>query len=258
MKIVSWNVNSIRARHDIVTEWLDGHKPDLLCLQETKVKDEDFPQQAFADRGYNLYIHGQPAYNGVAFFAKAPVESLVYGMPGQHDDGQQKRFIAGTFGGVHVINIYAPNGQTPEAPAFAYKRDWYVTLNAYLEKAVKDYKHVLICGDFNIAPSDDDVHDPKKLLGTCGFHPEEHVWFGQVMGKGLTDVVRQHQPAGKLYSWWDYRQGALEKDRGMRIDHILTTPALAVHCTAAYVDKEPRLLEKPSDHAPVVAEFTLS
>ena len=257
MKIVSWNVNSIRARHDIVCDWLAGHQPDLLCLQETKVKNEDFPEEAFANLGYTLYIHGQPAYNGVAFFARGEVTDVVYGMPNQHDEGQQKRFLAGTFGGVNVVNIYAPNGQSPDAPAFGYKRQWYETLNVYLQDAVKKHEKLLICGDFNIAPSDDDVHDPKKLLGTCGFHPEEHAWLADVVDKGLVDVVRQHQPAGKLYSWWDYRQGAIDKDRGMRIDHILTTPTLAAQCTAAYVDKEPRLLDKPSDHAPVVGEFGL-
>jgi exodeoxyribonuclease-3 len=255
MKIVSWNVNSIRARHDHVRDWLAGHAPDLLCLQETKVRDEEFPLQTFGDMGYTCHIYGQPAYNGVAFFAKGEVQQLVYGLPGQHDDGQQKRFIAGTYNGVHVVNVYAPNGQSPAAPAFAYKRAWYQALTAYLQQAVKAHAHVLLCGDLNIAPAEDDVHDPAKLLGTCGYHPDEHVWLNSVMDTGLVDVVRQRHGAGKLFSWWDYRQGALERDRGMRIDHILTTPTLANRCAEAYVDKEPRLLEKPSDHAPVVAVF---
>lgn len=255
MKIASWNINSIRARQDAVTDWINQYAPDVLCLQETKVKNEQFPKEAFEELGYHLYIHGQPAYNGVAFFSKHEMKDVVYGMPNQHDDDQQKRFIAGTVDGVHIINIYAPNGQAPDKPAFEFKERWYATLNEYLIQAMKNHEHVLICGDFNIAPHDDDVWNPEKLLGKCGFHPSEHEWFQGVMDLGLEDVVRQKIPDGKLYSWWDYRQGALRQDRGMRIDHILTTPALAKKCTNAEIDKNPRTGERPSDHVPVIGDF---
>lgn len=256
--LASWNVNSVRARLDGVLAWLDHARPDVLCLQETKVENAQFPLQPFADLGYHIEIYGQKTFNGVAILSKLPLGDVRFGFGDGPDDplDQPKRLISATVAGVRVLNLYAPNGQTPDAEAFVFKQHWYARLRRYLETHHRPDEAVLLCGDFNIAPADLDVHDPDKLRGTCGFHPDEHTWLNQLMAWGLVDPFRQQHPGEKAFSWWDYRENSFRRDKGMRIDYILTTPTLAGRCTATAIDRAPRGFEKPSDHTPVLATFT--
>ena len=256
MKIATWNVNSVRARLEHVIEWIEENKPDLLCLQETKVQDSEFPTDAFTAIGQHVHAYGQKAYNGVAFITPHNLSSIEYGMEGDEFEGQ-KRLIMATLNGVNVINVYAPNGQDPESDKFIYKERWYKALKQLFENKFTQHDDVLICGDFNIAPEARDVHSPDKMLGRCGFHPLEHEWLSDFVSWGLTDTFRLHCNESNIFSWWDYRHGSFEKNRGMRIDHIFVSNKLVPLCKNTYIDSTPRKLEKPSDHAPVVIELDI-
>lgn len=256
MKIATWNVNSIRARMDHVLDWIRENQPDLLCLQEVKVQDSEFPKEPFEALGLHVYTHGQKSYNGVAFITPHELKAVEHGVGVASLDGQ-KRLIMAKLHGVEVVNVYAPNGQDPESDKFIFKEEWYKALRELFDKRFNPHDKVLICGDFNIAPEDRDVHSPEKMLGRCGFHPLEHKWLKNFTDWGLKDAFRLHNDEEKIFSWWDYRQGAFAKNRGMRIDHIFVSKPLADVCVNTYIDDEPRKLEKPSDHAPVVTELDI-
>ncbi len=254
MRIITWNVNSIRTRLDRVLALLERHDPDVLCLQEIKVLDEDFPRAAFEAKGWHVETHGQRTYNGVALISKAPAADVRRGLPDDAPDAQ-RRLIAGTFDGVRVINVYVPNGQSPESEKFAYKLDWLEQLLAMVEAAHAADDPVVLLGDFNIAPDARDVHDPAAWEGKVHFHPKEHALLARFLQWGFLDVFRWHHRQGGLYSWWDYRGGGFPRDHGLRIDLILGTETMAERSDDCFIDREERTGEKPSDHAPVVADF---
>jgi exodeoxyribonuclease-3 len=256
MKVTSWNVNSIRTRLDHVLNWIDEHQPDVLCLQETKVRNEQFPLDAFKERGLNVYFHGQPAYNGVALITPHTMEDVENGFP-EGDLFDQCRVISGTLNGVRIVNVYAPQGDNPESPKFEMKEVFYKRLKTYLEEKHTPSEDVLICGDFNIAPEARDVDDAEKRAGKCMFHPLEHEWYGALLNWGLQDSFRLFSEEEGLFSWWDYRMNSFKRNLGVRIDHVLVTDSLAKKAISAEIDKEPRALEKPSDHVPVSTTFKL-
>lgn len=257
MKIATWNVNSIRSRLDQLTAWLARAAPDVVCFQETKVEDELFPHEALGEVGYRAVTSGQKTYNGVAIAAKfgLAIEDVKKDLDGDAAD-VHRRFIAATIEGVRIVDVYVPNGQAVGLPAFTYKLAWLSRLARDLEAHCSPSAEVLVCGDFNVAPEPIDVHDPKKWEGQVLCTPEERAALRRVLSFGLVDAFRaRHPDEAGLYSWWDYRMGAFKKNRGLRIDLALMTPSLLERCTAVTIDKRPRELERPSDHAPVVVEL---
>lgn len=259
MKVVTWNVNSIRTRKERVRAWLQTHQPDVLCLQEIKVVDEGFPREVFEELGYHVETWGQKTYNGVALISRTPLEDVHRGLPHDTEDAEA-RVIEATVSGCRVINVYVPNGKRITSDKFAYKLDWLTRLLERIETVHDAGQPLVLLGDFNIAPEARDVHDPEAWAGKVHFHPVEHAMLARFMAWGLTDVFRSlHEEAG-LYSWWDYRGGAFPRDKGLRIDLVLATASLAARLTACDVDKSERREieggEKPSDHAPVVAVFS--
>lgn len=257
MKIATWNCNSIRARLPRVEAWLSQHAPDVLCLQELKCTEADFPHEAFTALGYQVAVHGQKTYNGVAIVAKAPIEQAVSGLADGVDD-LQARVIAATVSGVRVICVYAPNGQSLDSPAYAYKLEWYQRLRRYLDAHQKPDEPLVLCGDFNIAPLDLDVHDPALWEGQVLCSAKERSALAHLSEFGLSDVFREKHPGVQAFSWWDYRTLAFPKNQGLRIDYLLATRALSQHCTQVEIDREARKGKQPSDHAPVWAEFSLN
>lgn len=257
MRIATWNVNSVRSRLDQLTAWLSRSAPDVLCMQETKVEDDLFPHAALAECGYRTVAFGQKTYNGVAIAARQglAIEDVKKNLDGDPEDAH-RRLIAGTIEGVRVINVYVPNGQAVGAPAFAYKLEWLERLHRELVTHAAPTQEVLICGDFNVAPEPIDVYDPKKWEGSVLFTTEEREALKKLLGWGLTDVFRALHPGeAGAYSWWDYRMMAFRKNRGLRIDLALCTAPLAARCKSVTIDKRPRELDKPSDHAPVIVEI---
>lgn len=256
MKIVSWNLNSIRARLEHVEAWLQENDVDILCLQETKVTDEQFPREIFEAMGLNVYTHGQPAYNGVAFISKHSLENVEKGFP-EGDMNDQKRVISCTLNGVKVINVYIPQGDNPDSPKFEMKEQFYKRLKSWVDEEHKPEDKVLICGDFNIAPEDIDVHNVEKCEKKCGYLPLEVKWLNELMDWGFTDSFRHLNPNVQQFSWWDYRQNSYENNKGMRIDHVLTSKGLTPLALKAGVDETPRGKERPSDHVPVYTVFNI-
>lgn len=254
MKIATWNVNSISARLPLVLTWLESKRPDVVCLQETKCVDAKFPADAFAQLGYSIATHGQPTYNGVAIASILPIENVVRGFP-DDDEAAQSRAIAATVGGIRILNVYVPNGSEVGSEKFAYKLTWLGRLRAYLDGHFQKDTDVLICGDFNVAPEDRDVHDPKAWVGNVLVSPAERRALARISAWGFKDAFRMHNEKTGLYSWWNYRQMAFTRNAGLRIDHVWVTASLADKCSAAWIDQETRAWERPSDHAPVVAEF---
>ena len=254
MRIASWNVNSIRARLDRLVDYLAARRPDVLCLQETKCRDEQFPYAAIEGAGYRAAHHGQPTYNGVAILARHPIEDPQPGLQDDADD-PQARAIAATVGGVRVVCVYAPNGQAVGADAYAYKLAWYGRLRRYLDRRHAPAEPLVLTGDFNVAPEERDVHDPAGWAGGVLVSAPERAALRDLCDFGLVDTFRQHHQEGGRYSWWDYRSLAFPRNAGLRIDHLLATPPLAARCTAADIDREARKGRQPSDHAPVWAEF---
>jgi len=255
MKIATFNVNSVRARIGIVTDWLVRHQPDALCLQETKAQDKDFPADAFAEIGYQVAFKGEKSYNGVAIATKEPLKNVVCGL----DDGgepDEARLIRGKLGKVHIINAYVPQGQEVDSERWQYKLEWYARIGKLLERDYKPKDKLLWVGDLNVAMEDRDVYDPDRLRGDVCFHPAEQAALTEVMKWGLVDVFRKHCDEDKQFTFYDYRMPkALDRHLGWRIDHILAAKSLAKKSTASYIDLEPRRLTKPSDHTPLVAEF---
>lgn len=254
MILATWNINSIRMRLPRLLDWLQRRQPDIVCLQETKVVDPDFPAEPIRALGYHCLVSGQKTYNGVAILSRSPAEDPLNVLPGDPSD-EERRFLAGTFGGVRVIDIYAPNGGEVGSPKYDFKLRWYDRLRAYLESSMRPGLQLALCGDFNVAPEDRDVWDPEKWRGQILFSEPEKAALARVAGCGLTDALRLHHPEGGLYTWWDYRAGAFHRGWGLRIDHILLSASLAEKCVAVEIDRDERKGEKPSDHAPVLAKF---
>jgi exodeoxyribonuclease-3 len=253
MKLATWNVNSIKVRLPQLIEWLAQAKPDIVCLQELKTEEAKFPRAELAAAGYQAAVLGQKTYNGVAILSRHDLLDPVAGIPGFDDE--QKRVIAATVGKLRVVCVYCPNGQAVGSEKYAYKLRWYAALEDYLAAELARHAQFAVAGDFNVAPEDRDVHDPKAWEGQVHVsEPERTAWRG-LLGLGLKDSFRLFDQPEKIYSWWDYRMLGFRRNAGLRIDQILVAAALAERCTACTVDKAPRKLERPSDHAPVIAEF---
>ena len=251
MKIATWNVNSIKVRLPQLLEWLAAAQPDVVCLQELKAEDAKFPLAEIEQAGYRAAYSGQKTYNGVAILSKAPPENVVPGIPGFADD--HKRVLAATISGVRVVCLYCPNGQALGSDKYAYKLRWYEALRGYLASELASHPQLAAAGDYNVAPEDRDVHDPKLWEGQIHVSaPERAAW----RALGLKDTFRLFEQPEKIFSWWDYRMLAFRRNAGLRIDQILVAEALAKRCTSCGIDKAPRKLERPSDHAPVIAEFS--
>jgi exodeoxyribonuclease III len=254
MKIASWNINSLRKRRERLLLWLRETNPDIVCLQETKCTDEQFPAAALRDAGYAAVFHGQKSYNGVAILAKEEPRAVRMGFcDGVEDD--QARVIAANVGDLRVFSIYAPNGQAVGSAAYVYKLAWYQRLTNCLREKEGLLDRLVLCGDFNVAPNDEDVHDPALWRGAIMCSNEERGAFRAVCAVGLTDTLRLHHPEPGIFSWWDYRMLSFPKNRGLRIDAVLAGNELAAKCTDAGVDREMRKGKDPSDHAPIWAEF---
>jgi exodeoxyribonuclease III len=254
LRIASWNVNSIRARQERLLRWLEKQRPDALCLQELKVEDEGFPFDALREVGYHAVAHGQRTYNGVAILARSEPADVERGL-GDGEDDPQARLIAATVSGVRVVSVYVPNGGELGSDKWAYKLRWLARLRSWLERCAVPSQPLALCGDFNVAPEARDVCDPAAWEGTVLFHPEVRAALERVTAWGLRDTLRLHRTEGGLYSWWDYRMLAFPKNRGLRIDQIWASPALAERSTGGSIDREERKGKQPSDHAPIVAEF---
>ncbi len=254
MKIVSWNVNSIRARYDRVLNWLQYNEPDVLCLQELKCVDGDFPYDEISSLGYTAAVYGQKTYNGVAIISYDEPEDVVLSLNDGVDD-PQARVIAATIDGVRVVNVYVPNGGEIGSDKWAYKLRWYDRLRRYFDTQCDPSIPLTLCGDFNVAPLDRDVARPKQWGDGVLCVPEIRASLQKVVDWGLVDTFRMHNDEDGQYSWWDYRKGGFQYGNGLRIDMVYATPALAESCTGCTIDRAEREGEKPSDHAPVVAEF---
>jgi exodeoxyribonuclease III len=254
MKIATWNVNSIRKRRDRVIAWLDEHRPDVLCLQETKVEDDGFPRHEIEGSGYHVLCFGQKTYNGVAILSREPAVAEARGFGDGADDGQA-RFLLARIGDVQVGSVYVPNGQAVGTEKFAYKLAWLARWRQWLLAHAAPSAAMAFCGDINIAPDDRDVYDPEGWKDQVLCHPAERAALAEICRWGLGDLFRQHHPEAGAYSWWDYRQLSFPKNLGLRIDLILATPSLAARCTSITIDRNARKGKEPSDHAPVIAEF---
>ncbi|HEX8069734.1 MAG TPA: exodeoxyribonuclease III [Pyrinomonadaceae bacterium] len=254
MKIATWNVNSVLARQPLVERWLAAARPDVLCLQEIKCTADKFPADAFARLGYRATVFGQPTYNGVAILSRQEAADVQRGLD-EEDAAAHARLLAATVGGVRVVNVYVPNGQAVGTEKYAYKLRWLRRLRAFLDEHCWTDDDVLLCGDFNVAPEDRDVHDPEEWRGRILFSEPEKAALAEVRAWGFVDAYREHVAAGGNFSWWDYRAAGFRRNAGLRIDHIWVSPPLAERCVAATIDRAPRGWERPSDHTPVVAEF---
>ncbi len=254
MKIATWNVNSMNVRLPHVLEWLQSHDPDVLVLQEIKQLTEKFPTDALAEAGYQSLASGQKTYNGVAVISKEPASDPVTDFPGFEDP--QRRVLATTIGDTRVIDLYVPNGSEVGSDKYAYKLEWLTALRSFLETEMATHTNLVVLGDFNIAPADADVYDPEKWGDAILCSPKERDALSALIDLGLTDVFRKFDQPESTFSWWDYRAAGFRRNAGLRIDLILTSPSMTERCTASYVDKEPRAWERPSDHAPVIAEFS--
>src|SRR5258706_4751691 len=254
MKLATWNVNSIKVRLPQLLDWLAATQPDIVCLQELKVEEAKFPLAELEQAGYRAAYSGQKTYNGVAIVSKAPLENVVPGIPGFADD--HKRVLAATVEGLRVVCLYCPNGQAVGSDKYAYKLRWYQALRGYLAAELASHPRLAAAGDFNVAPEDRDVHDPKLWEGQIHVsEPERNAWQA-LLALGLKDTFRLFEQPEKIFSWWDYRMLAFRRNAGLRIDQVLASQALAERCSECSIDKAPRKLERPSDHAPVVATFS--
>ena len=256
MKIASWNVNSLTVRLPHVLDWLARTQVDVLGVQELKMVDEKFPHAAFAELGYECAAFGQKTYNGVAFISRLPLQDVVRGNP--HFADEHSRLIAATAHGVRIVNGYFVNGQEPGSDKFAYKMRWLDGLQQYVAQELAAHPRLALLGDFNITYDDRDTYDPIALAETIHHTSEERAHLQALLDVGLVDAFRCFEQADRSFSWWDYRDLAFRRKRGLRIDYVLASTALRADLQACHIDVEPRKLERPSDHAPVVAEFALS
>ena len=267
MKVATWNVNSIRTRLDHVVDWLRQNQVDVLCLQETKVVDPDFPRSPFEQLGYHVYVSGQKAYNGVAIISCSPLEDFSTGFEPflskqdhihlslQEDLEQQKRVITGVVDGIRIVNVYVPNGSSVGSDKYAYKLRWLKVLRAYLRVLLQKSAALCICGDFNIALESQDIHDPVALEGHIMASELERQALREILELGFADAFRKFTSDTGHFSWWDYRAGAFRRNLGWRIDHHYLTCDLYKRATSCTIDVSPRKLPKPSDHAPVTVEI---
>lgn len=253
--LATWNVNSLRVRLPQLTEWLAANPVDVVALQETKLTDADFPRAEIEALGYAVAFSGQRTYNGVALLARTPPTDPVMDIPGFED--LQRRVLAATIGGVRVVNLYVPNGQSVGSEKYAYKLLWLQALRVWLEAELARHPALVVLGDFNIAPEDRDVHDPARWAGSVLVSAPEREALGALLATGLTDVFRLFEQPPRLFSWWDYRMGAFRRNHGLRIDLILASAALRDRCRSSSIDVAPRRAERPSDHAPVLATFDI-
>ena len=253
MKLASWNVNSLKVRLPQLLEWLALKQPDVVCLQDTKLEDHNFPQLEIEAAGYAVAFSGQKTYNGVALLSRLGISEVVSGNP--HFSDPQKRLISATVGGIRIIGAYFPNGQAIGSDKFDYKLGWLKALETWLGAQLAVHPKLALAGDFNIAPEDRDVHNPTAWAGQILCSEPERDAFQRLLALGLKDSFRLFDQPGKQFSWWDYRMLGFQKNQGLRIDHILLSSPLAERCTAAGIDREMRKHERPSDHAPVTAEI---
>lgn len=253
MKLATWNVNSLKVRLPHLLRWLADNPVDVLCLQETKLTDDKFPTAEINEAGYQVVFSGQKTYNGVAILARQPITDVVRNNPRFSDE--QQRILAATVGGVRFICAYVPNGQAVDTDKYVYKLAWLASLREWLEEEMRTHAEqgLAILGDYNIAPEDRDVHDPQAWAGQVLCSDKERAALTALMDLGLTDSYRMFEQLDKSFSWWDYRMLGFQKNKGLRIDHILLSDALAKRCVACTIDRAPRKWEQPSDHAPVVA-----
>ena len=256
MKITTWNVNSLNVRLPQVQNWLADHQPDVLVLQELKLDQDKFPAAALQMMGWHSVWSGQKTYNGVAIISRSEPQDVRTGLPAMPDD-PQRRVIAATICGVRVINVYCVNGEAPDSPKFQYKQQWFAALTEFVRDEMARYEKLVLLGDFNIAPTDDDCYDAEKWRGKILCTDSERGWFKNLLDLGLTDSLRQIHPEGAFYTWFDYRGAMFQRGLGLRIDHLLVSPALSAVLKDVQVDSDARAQERPSDHAPVWAEFDL-
>ena len=253
MKIASWNVNSLRVRLPQVLDWLQDNPVDVLALQETKLVDEDFPLSEINQAGYQVQFSGQKTYNGVAILAKQECADVVKDIEGLDDP--QRRILAVTTDDIRVLNLYVVNGKEVGSEKYAYKLDWLKQVTAFIKKDLKEYPNYVIVGDFNIAPEDQDVHDPVAWKEKILCSQKERKALHSILDLGFVDTFRLFEQEENSFSWWDYRAAAFRRNLGLRIDLILASTLLEARCSFSTIDKEPRSNERPSDHAPVIAEF---
>lgn len=255
MKIATWNVNSLRVRLPHVLQWLEAAQPDVLAIQETKTVNEQFPLAELEAAGYNAVFAGQKTYNGVAILSKSLATDVVTDIPDLDDP--QRRILTATIDGVRIVNLYVVNGAEVGSEKYAYKLDWLAKVTAWLQQQAALYPQLVVLGDFNIAPEDRDVHDPVAWGEGILCSPAERAALQAIQALGLSDTFRQFTQPDKSFSWWDYRGGGFRRNHGLRIDLILASKRLADACQSCVIDREPRTWEKPSDHTPVVAEFSV-
>ena len=253
MRIATWNVNSLRVRLPHLTSWLATHPLDVIALQEIKLTDDDFPLAELKALGWDAHCNGQKTYNGVALLSRQPARDLCRDLPGFADP--QRRVLAATCGDVRVVNVYVPNGQVVGSEKYAYKLAWLDALRAWLAQELERHPRMVVTGDFNIAPEDRDVHDPAAWVGSVHVSEPERAALRAILEAGFVDVFRSFDQPDGLFSWWDYRMNSFRRNHGLRIDLVLASHALAPRCKACGVDREPRAWERPSDHAPVIADF---
>jgi exodeoxyribonuclease-3 len=256
VKVVSWNVNSLKVRLEHVLALVDREQPDVIALQETKTRDEQFPVAAFGERGYASVFSGQSGYNGVAIVSRLPPDGVTFEIGGGYVD-VQRRVLGASFGALRVFSLYVPNGQSVDSDKFRYKLGWLAALRALLAFELDKHAHLLVVGDFNVAPEDRDVYDPVAWRGQVLCSPEERAALASIRGLGLQDTFRLFDQPPGAYSWWDYRAGMFRRNRGLRIDLMLASAGLSQLCTGCRIEREPRGWDRPSDHAPVIAEFAL-
>ena len=255
LKVASWNVNSLNVRLPHVLAWCAAAKPDILALQETKLPDERFPGDALREAGYHSLFSGQKTYNGVAILSREEGADMVTDVPGLDDP--QRRILAATFGHIRVIDLYVVNGSEVGSEKFSYKMHWLEKVTDFISAELAQYEKLIVLGDFNIAPADRDVHDPEAWHEKILCSTQERNALERIMSLGLSDTFRFFEQAEKSWSWWDYRMAAFRRNMGLRIDLVLASKALLGQCSAAYIDREPRTQERPSDHTPVIAEFDI-
>ena len=260
MRIATWNVNSIKQRLDNIVSWLGARQPDIVCLQETKCIDLDFPRETFEALGYNVAIHGQKAFNGVAFLSKLPFDEVNTGLSGDDSDAQA-RFLEAQFstrnGVVRIANLYLPNGNPPDTEKYSYKINWMKRLLAYAHERLLLEEPLVLAGDFNVIPEGVDASNPETWVNDALFLPQTRQYFRALNNLGLTDAVRATTDASGVYTFWDYQAGAWQKNRGIRIDHMLLSPQAADRLTSAGIDKHVRAWERPSDHVPVFIDLAI-
>ncbi len=256
MKIAAWNVNSLKVRLPQLLDFLATRQPDAVCLQETKLTDDNFPLAELEAAGYRVAFAGQKTYNGVAIVSRSELTDVSVGIPGLEDE--QKRVIAATVDGVRLVCVYCPNGQSLDSDKYPYKLAWFDALAAWLKDELARHPKLAVLGDYNVAPEDRDVHDPEAWKDCVLVSEPERERFRNLLALGLKDSFRLFEQPEKSFSWWDYRMMGFRRNHGLRIDHILLSEPLAASCTAASIDRDMRKLERPSDHAPVVAEICLA